>query len=162
VLAYVFWHRPGGSVDVPDYERRLDAFHERLAAAPPAGFAESAAFRVGALPWLPEGGYEDWYLVDGWTAVGVLNDAAIDAQHRTEHDAVAQQAADGAGAVYRLLEGGLAPAGAGKAEWSRSAPADRPRKPDYALWQRQLVLGPAPEFCMRTRGSELVRVTRQL
>jgi hypothetical protein len=48
VLAYVFWHRPDGAVDADEYERLLAAFHDRLAAAPPPGFVESAAFRVAA------------------------------------------------------------------------------------------------------------------
>jgi hypothetical protein len=161
VLAYVFWHRPDGSLESADYEGRLAAFHDRLAAARPPGFVESAAFRVGALPWLPAGGYEDWYLVDDWTALGVLNDAAIDAVHRPEHDAVAHASTDGAGAVYRLLAGGLAPGAAGTAGWSARPPGDRPGAGDYSLWQRQLVLGPAPEFCLRERGSDIVCITRR-
>ena len=28
----------------------------------------------------------------------------------------------------------------------------------FALWQRQMVLGPAPEHCLLTTGDELVRV----
>jgi hypothetical protein len=158
VLAYVFWHRPDGSLDAAEYERLLAAFHDRLAAAPPPGFAESAAFRVGAQPWLPGGGYEDWYLVDDWTALGVLNEAAIDAEHRTDHDAVARRSTDGAGAVYRGLWRGLPLADAGKASWSQERPAEPPGEADFALWQRQLVLGPAPEFCLRERGSEIERI----
>ena len=30
------------------------------------------------LPWLPGGGYEDWYLVDGFAALGTLAEHAVD------------------------------------------------------------------------------------
>src|SRR5687767_15044541 len=61
VLAYVFWHRPGG--DAGPYEERLAAFHAALATHPPDGFRGSAALRVQEAPWLPGDGpvYEDWY-----------------------------------------------------------------------------------------------------
>jgi hypothetical protein len=171
VLAYLFWHRPADAVDAADYERRLAAFHDRLRAEPPPGCARSAAFRVGSLPWLADGGYEDWYLVDDWSALGVLNAAAVDAAHLPDHEAVATLAADGAAAVYALRAGSLAIADAGTAAWydkPRGEPqagfevrlvADRSAE-DFALWQRQLVLGPAPEFCLLARGSDRVRVTR--
>jgi hypothetical protein len=159
MLAYVFWHRPAGPLDAVEYEHLLAAFHDRLAAVSPPGFVESAAFRVRAQPWLSLGGYEDWYVVDDWTALGVLNDATIDAEHRTDHDAVARRSSDGAGAVYRLLSGGLPLADAGAARWSQRRPGDLPGEDEFALWQRQLVLGPAPEFCLRERGSDVVCVT---
>jgi hypothetical protein len=154
MLAYVFWHQPAGSIDPAVYEGRLAAFHERMAAVAPAGFLDSAAFRVGALDWQPGGGYEDWYLVEDWTALGVLNEAAIDADHRPDHDAVARLAGDGAGAVYKLLAGRLPLADAGAATWSDKPAEATPDDPDFALWQRQMVLGPAPEFCLLERGSE--------
>jgi hypothetical protein len=154
VLAYVFWHHPADPVDSAGYEARLAAFHDRLRAVAPAGFRESAAFRVGALAWQPGGGYEDWYLVDDWTALGALNAAAVDAQHRPDHDAVASLAGDGAGGVYKLLSGGLPLADAGTARWLAEPPAATPDDADVALWQRQMVLGPAPEFCVLERGAD--------
>ena len=166
MLAYLFWHRP--TPDTGDYERRLAEFHERLRADPPAGFAESVAFRVD-VPWLGQG-YEDWYLVEDWHALGVLNAAAVDAAHRPDHDAVARDAAHGSGGVYALRAGDLAVRDAGAADWS-GKPLGEPypewesgltgsRDPgDFALWQRQLVLGPAPEYCLLTRGERLRRVT---
>ena len=148
MLAYLFWHRPAESADLAAYEQRLRQFHERLLADPPPGFRGSAAVRVSA-------GYEDWYLVDDWAALGVLNDAAIDAAHRGEHDAVARMAADGAGAVYRHIAGELPVADAGAAKWSDSRPEGAG---EFALWQRQLVLGPAPEYCLLEPGSDRVSV----
>jgi hypothetical protein len=157
LLAYVFWHRPAASVDRADYEAHLGAFHDRLRADPPAGFRESAAFRVD-LPWIGEG-YEDWYLVDDWHAVGVLNAAAVDAVHRADHDAVAHDAGTGAGGIFALRAGNLAVGEAGAAAWSAKPPAVGDDVPAFALWQRQMVLGPAPEHCLLTPGDTLVRIT---
>src|SRR5262245_54530916 len=56
MLAYVFWHRPRPEVATAEYEEAQRAFQ--------AGFeAESACFRLAQLPFDPEPGYEDWYLV---------------------------------------------------------------------------------------------------
>lgn len=151
MLAYVFWHSPA-STDAGTYEARLRAFHERMTADPPAGYRGSAAFRVAD-------GYEDWYLVDDWTALGVLNDAAIDARHAPDHDAVAGLSGGGAGAVYRHIAGELGLADAGRADWSHARPD---AEGEFALWQRQLVLGPRPEFCLLRPGSERVSVVSAL
>jgi hypothetical protein len=147
VLAYLFWHQPAAGTK--DYERRLAEFHERLRADPPAGFAGSAAFTVD-VPWMGPA-YEDWYLLEDWTALGVLNAAAVDAAHKPDHDAVAREAAKGTGGVYRLLGGELALEDVGDATWSASPLAASPG-PDEALWQRQMVLGPAPEYCLLKRA----------
>jgi hypothetical protein len=152
VLAYVFWHTCDGSVGAAEYEARLAAFHDRLAADPPIGFAGSLAVRVAPLAWFASGGYEDWYLVEDWTALGALNAAAVDDARLASHSAVASHAGDGAGAVYRLVDGGLALADAAEATWSPVRP--RVEGSGYALWQRQMVLGPAPEFCLLTPGPE--------
>jgi hypothetical protein len=166
VLAYLFWHRPGRDVDA--YERHLAEFHERLRGDPPTGFAGSAAFRVD-VPWLGSG-YEDWYLVEDWNALGVLNVAAVDAAHKPDHDALARGAAHGVGGVYELRAGRLSIADTGSADWS-AKPMGEPypaweeglaegRDPAvFALWQRQLVLGPAPEYCLLTPGDRLSPVT---
>ena len=145
MLAYLFWHRP--APDAAEYERRLAGFHERLRADPPPGFVKSVVFAVD-VPWMGQS-YEDWYVVEDWTALGVLNASAVDSSHRPEHDAVARDAAKGAGGVFRFLEGELALEDVGAAGWS----ARRPEVPEgvpYALWQRQMVLGPAPEWCLLT------------
>ena len=168
MLAYLFWHRPTPATDPAGYEKRLATFHARLARDPPAGFLGSAAFRV-TLPWT-RAEYEDWYLVADWAELGVLNGAAVDAARRDPHDAVAQHAGDGAGGVYALRAGDLAVIHAGAASWSpkpRGVPYPdfelsvvQDRKPaEFALWQRQMVLGPAPEFCLLTRGDSMTRVT---
>ena len=166
MLAYLFWHSPAGAASAAEYEALLAAFHARLRADPPRGFRGSVAFAVS------NGysySYEDWYLVDDWAALGVLNAAAVDAAHRGDHDPVARQAGNGAGGVYELRAGVLPVGDAGLAEWS-AKPLGTPyaeweaglvegRDPArFALWQRQLVLGPAPEYCLLTVGSALRRV----
>jgi hypothetical protein len=101
--------------------------------------------------------YEDWYPVADWAALGALNDAAVSGARRAPHDAVAALARDGHGGVYRLLHGEPAFAAVRYAAW-----LPKPRETSYAelragleeaagsaaVWQRQMVLGPAPEFAV--------------
>jgi hypothetical protein len=51
------------------------------------------------------------------------------------------------GGVYRLVRGGAAPPAG--VRWAAREPDERP---EAALWQRQMVLGPAPEFCVAEAG----------
>lgn len=157
MLAYVFWHRPGGD-EVGAYEARLTAFHAALAEHPPAGFTGSAALRVQEAPWLPGDGqaYEDWYAVETWEALGGLNEAAVRGARAQPHDAVAAQARAGAGGVYGLIDG-PAELAATRTSWlAKPAGADRDAfhaqlaGPGRSLWMRQMVLGPAPEYAVRS------------
>ena len=159
MLAYVFWHSPAVPERTPRYEERLAAFHRALQTAKPDGFLRSTAYRVHDGSWLPGApGYEDWYEVADWAALGVLNATAVSASVRPDHDAVAELAGGGAGGLYGLLRrASTDPASHTLAVW-----AVKPRHvsyPDFvawlemfpadcALWQRQMVLGPAPEFCV--------------
>ena len=159
MLAYVFWHWPLREVQVAEYEARLREFHESLRAHPPAGFLQSASFRVIGAPWTPAANaYEDWYLIEDFAALGALNEASVSGPRQQPHDSAARLAAGGAGAVYRMLFCKTNPIGGGVARWFskpagmtyaalRSEVADL--EADSSLWQRQLVLGPAPEFCLR-------------
>jgi len=74
--------------------------------------------RVAELPWFEAGagdrgseaapaagGYEDWYLIEDFAALGVLNEAAVGRGHRSAHDQVARRFGVGAGGMYGLLEG---------------------------------------------------------
>ena len=160
MLAYVFWHVPADGVERAGYESALMRFHRSLARRPPAGFVGSVCFRAGGLAWLPApDGYEDWYVVEDFAALGVLNAAAVGRGHLSSHDALARLAGPGTGSVYRLLEGSPELAQARVAVW-----IEKPRgveMPLFAallgdgmdgrhagLWQRQLALGPAPEYCI--------------
>ena len=157
MLAYVFWHRSGGD-EVAAYEARLTAFHAALGEHPPPGFLGSAALRVQEAPWLPGDGpaYEDWYAVEGWAALGALNEAAVRGARAQPHDAVAARAREGAGGIYGLVDG-PPELGAARTSWlAKPAGADRDAfqaqlaGPGRSLWVRQMVLGPAPEYAVRS------------
>jgi|ERR1700722_3412515 len=173
MLAYVFWHRPDGQADVGEYEDALNAFHRSLAHSRPAGLQDSASFRVAELPWVPiqgaegsaaAGGYEDWYLLDGFGSLGVLNEAAVGRGHRTAHDHAARHTAAGTAGLYALQEGTSdAWKQSGVAVWvtrepGSAAPAlgdlladDGAQAGPSCLWRRQMSLGPAPELCLHAQ-----------
>jgi hypothetical protein len=186
VLAYVFWHRPLDETETAAYEQAQIAFHRSLAHSPPVGLRGSAAFRVAEMPWLPPAagndaqrahtgartwgaGYEDWYLVEDYAALGVLNEAAVGRGHRGAHDELARRFGSGAGGLYGLIEGdwpeiGRSPGAGVPGEasvvvWVARPPGSARRELGEllgdgmdplrsSLWRRQLVFGPAPEFCL--------------
>ena len=156
MLAYLFWHRPFEGVRRESYEQALVAFHRRLREAPVAGLLASSSARVRGLPWMSGDGYEDWYAVDDYTALGVLNDAAVDVSHVEAHDLVAHATGFGTGGLYVLERGGIAapaghcvwltkPAGVGYASFREQLAAHIAGEA-VSVWRRQMVLGPAPEF----------------
>lgn len=147
MLAYVFWHRPTPDVEVARYEDGLVALHASLAAARPAGFRGSASFGRAQQPWFD--GYEDWYLIDDWVALGALNDAA---PGHASHDVLAERSEAGTGAVYALVAGTPDLSAVRTAHWSDD-PVD-----GTVTWRRQLVLGPAPQYAAHsaTAGGERV------
>lgn len=158
MLAYVFWHWKRADVDAAVYEERQRRFHAALAAARPPGFQRSFSVAIAGAPWAAAGGdaYEDWYLVDGYAALGHLNQGAVSASRAEPHDAAAAVAAGGAGGLY-ALKAGRPPAEPGHAWWFGKPDgmayddlfaALQGVVADGALWQRQMVLGPAPEFCL--------------
>ena len=152
MLAYVFWHAPAPGGDRAAYEDALWSFHAALRDDPPEGFLRSTALRVTGAPWLPGGaGYEDWYLVGGFAGLGALNEAAVSGHRRRPHDDVARRSGHGAGGVYALWTGAPeVPAPA--ATWCTKASGSSYEALRSGLsgttWQRQLVLGPAPELCV--------------
>jgi len=168
VLAYLSWHRPAPDTDADAYERALEQFHRSLAHRAPSGFRGSASFRASELPWLApaedsagraRAGYEDWYLLDDWSALGVLEEAAVSRGHVSAHEKVASLAGVATSAVYRFLEGhtGLdqkhvavwVSSAAGHEDPSLSALLGDGMDPAVdGLWRRCLGLGPAPEFCL--------------
>ena|SRR5437588_7928376 len=178
MLGYVFWHAPAEGVDAAHYENALSAFHRSLAHSPPFGFEGSAAFRVGASPWEAfrtatappgpgaSGWYEDWYLVADFSALGVLNEAAVGRGHRSLHDRAAKGLGSATAGIYRLLEGGpvsgasigecrhatwIEPSGSTNAAEMGALLGDGMDPSSASVWRRQLVLGPAPEFCVLSR-----------
>jgi len=156
MLAYLFWHRPADGTDPGAYEDRLRAFHAALA------LPGSRTLRLRRAPYdrLAAPAYEDWYPVENWAALGALNDRAVSGPRRAPHDAAAARAAEGDGGVYRLLHG-RADAPVDEAAWlakPSGLPYDaflaalREAAGDAAIWQRQMVLGPAPEFGVLAPG----------
>jgi len=131
MLAYVFWHWPEPQGNPAQYESRLLDFQKSLAASPPAGFRESAVFRVQGAPWLPTPGaaYEEWYLLEGSAALDPLNDAAVARAHLAYW--VEKPTGTSYGNFYSLLRPAIRLAGA-------------------VLWGRQMVLGPTREFCLHS------------
>ncbi|HEV3048210.1 MAG TPA: hypothetical protein VGY13_12720 [Solirubrobacteraceae bacterium] len=164
MLAYLSWHRPAATVEAGAYEQALERFHRSLAHQRPCGFRGSASFRAPLLAWLaaPEGaggGYEDWYLLEDWAAVGVLEEAAVSRGHHGAHERIAARAGSATSAIYRLVEGGAELGAARVAVWVSRAPgrerpsletllADGIEPSTGSLWRRCLGLGPAPEFCL--------------
>jgi hypothetical protein len=150
VLAYIFWHQPKADIDMAAYEAAQRAFHEKLGVS-------SACFRLARLPFAQHGGYEDWYVVDGWAELGVLNDAAVNAVRRVDHDRAADLAARGWGSVYELVRGATQiPTGVRWCDKNHGRPTDEflASQDADAIWRRQLVLGPAPEFCLSAPDSD--------
>jgi hypothetical protein len=172
VLAYVSWHRPAPGIAAGAYEGALERFHRSLEHQAPSGFRGSATFRLQELPWLATslregagagpgsgGGYEDWYLVEDWAALGVLEEAAVSHGHVDAHDKVASLAGVSTGAVYRFLEGYAGLDEGPVAVWvARAGGHEHPSLSALlgdgmdpavdGLWRRCLGLGPAPEFCL--------------
>lgn len=167
MLAYLTWHAPAAGVHSDAYERALAQFHHSLAHVPPSGFCGSTSFRIERMPAPGEegfgdggvAGYEDWYLVESWDALGVLEEAAVARGHATRHEAVAGRSATAVGAVYRLVEGHAALARARVAAWIAPARDHTPAavanllgdgmdREGAGLWRRCLGLGPAPEYCL--------------
>jgi hypothetical protein len=159
MLAYLFWHEPRPGLDETEYTALLQSFHAALAGAPPAGFRRSWSVRLQRAPWEggPAGIFEDWYLVDDWTAIGNLNDNATKAPRDEAHREIASRATNGRGAIYRFDHGTLE----GPAPWAGWLP--KPDGASYdefvpelvgaaasggetAILRRQMVLGPAPEY----------------
>src|SRR3954449_5542580 len=171
MLAYVFWHRPRDGVGAGEYVAALSAFHERIGVPSWFGALERP-------PWGEDAGwYEDWYLVEDWNGLGRLNEAAVSGPRKGPHDAAAAVAGEGTAGGYALRAGrpagpdwagwvgrgvfaarGRPPAGP---EWGggRAGPPELAYEafvpalcaaagPDASIWQRQMTLGPTPEFAV--------------
>ncbi len=130
------------------YEAGMRAFHAELEQQ------GSATFAFASTPWdAGPPAYEDWYPVSGWAELGALNEAAV-TRARRSHDPVAGAAGWGAGGVWRRVRGDGDLRAVAFAAWL-SKPRGEPyadllaRLPEGAdVWQRQMVLGPAPEFVL--------------
>jgi hypothetical protein len=150
MLAYLFWHRPGAGVDTEEYEESLRSFHAALD-------TPSASFRLARLPFAESAGYEDWYLVGNWQGLDTLNASAVDDMREQPHDRVASLTNGGWGGIYTLARGAAEiPNGVEWLDKPRGEPTEDfiASLPHRAIWRRQLVLGPAPEFCCAGAASD--------
>src|SRR5262249_31107707 len=109
--------------------------------------------------------YLDWYLVDDFTALGALNEAAVSGTRQPSHDAVAALARAGTGGVARLLGGEPVvpgapvvtmldkPGGTSHAAFVAPLAPALARSPARAsAWMRQMTLGPGREFIVLADG----------
>src|SRR5918998_5767205 len=159
MLAYVFWHVPRPGIPPAEYEPRLAAFHAALRAGAVPGVGRTATLALPAVPWL-EGaaGYEDWYLVEDFAALGALNAAAVSGSRKAPHDAAAAAAHTGVAGLMGHVAGPLLPERPAWAAWL-SKPSGMGYDAfhaalwealgnDGSAWQRQMTLGPATEYCV--------------
>jgi hypothetical protein len=164
MLAYLFWHWPLAAADPAEYETRLAEFHARLRSFPPERFLSSTSARITGARWTPNTAvhqnYEDWYLVEDFAALGLLNEAAVSEARKNPHDLVANLAGGGNAGLYALVSGDVLaeppatnlwfakPSGTSHAHF-HSALDEALSTTPHTLWQRQMVFGPAPEYCLQ-------------
>jgi hypothetical protein len=158
MLAYLFWHRPHHD-DAPEaYDRTIAAFHQALAEHPMPGFVASWSVRLEGPSWFEPDRpvLLDAYLVDDWPAIGALNNAAVRGARQAPHDLAAALSGAGTGGIAALVSG------SGRGAPGHLVFAAKPSGASYAdfvpeltrsidgsagsCWQRQLTLGPGPEF----------------
>jgi hypothetical protein len=134
-----------------------------LISAKPAGLIDALSFRIDKRPWKTKTGnsYEDWYVLEDFSAMGIMNEAAVSSTVFKSHESIARVASGGTGGIYKLIKGKLElreshfsvwmqkPQGISYKSFSEiiSRISERGRT---KVWQRQMVLGPAPEFCLHS------------
>lgn len=172
MLAYVFWHQRASKIAREEYQERLVAFHQILQVRQPQGFVCSMVLEMAQLPWMTEESeaYEDWYLVENSAALDVLDEAAVTGICREPHHQVARLANNGTGGLYRWKEGTFDLAHMARirsATWF-SKPVGMSYDKFYELlhqhqseqqdilWQRQMTMGPALEFCVHSSQKSLL------
>jgi len=163
MLAYVFWHWRREDVPLERYRGLIRDFHASLARRGPSGFLESIAYAIPGAEWIRGAlpAFEDWYLLEGSAALDPLDRGAVSTPHQAPHDTIAGAVAGGTGGLYRLRQGTPLGPEARVGRWCSKpdgmsypelfallAPAC---EAGAALWCRQMVLGPALEFCLHSR-----------
>ncbi|MBO0778654.1 MAG: hypothetical protein J2P37_07475 [Ktedonobacteraceae bacterium] len=166
MLAYVFWHQRGSETSREEYQEKLITFHQILQDRQPQGFICSMVLEMAQLPWMTGESevYEDWYLVENSAALDPLDEAAVTGICRDPHHQVARLASKGTGGLYRLKDRTIdlaQIASIRSATWF-SKPAgmsydklnellhQSQSEQQGTLWQRQMTMGPALEFCLHS------------
>ncbi|GHO80535.1 hypothetical protein KSD_83060 [Ktedonobacter sp. SOSP1-85] len=172
MLAYVFWHQRASNVAREEYQEKLVAFHQVLQERQPQGFVGSLVLEMAQLPWMVEGSevYEDWYLVENSAALDPLDNAAVTEICREPHHQVARLANNGTGGLYRLKEGAINLTQVSEMHFATwfSKPSgmsydklyeilhQRQYDQQGILWQRQMTMGPALEYCLHSSQKSLL------
>lgn len=157
-LAYAFWHAPLGTPG-SGYERALAGFHTSLADDPPKGFQSSWTWSLPSPAWFQHAPrcYLDWYLVEDFSALAALNEAAVSGSRQGPHDRAAGLAGYGTAGLYRLLAGeptaapsttlvfAAKPRGTAYGE-ALTAACAAAEQAGGSAWQRQMTLGPGLEY----------------
>ncbi len=142
-------------------------FYKALRIVKPRGFVDCFGLRLDSFPWKApvSNGYEDWYLIEDFHSLGILNEIAVSGMMAEPHRAIASLAAGGSGGLYKLngarynapvLFSTWFPKPGGMAYHDLNSILNNLEHSDH--WQRQLTLGPAPEFCVQ--GSERIVLPR--
>ena len=163
MLAYVFWHWPQPEVRRPDYEKALVDFYNALRTVRPRGFVDCFGYQLDSFPWKApvSNGYEDWYLVEDFHSLGILNEAAVSVAMASSHSSIVSLAAGGCGGLYKLKSADYNepvrfstwfPKATGMSYHDLNSILNTLDQSNQ--WQRQMTLGPAPEFCVQ--GNERV------
>jgi hypothetical protein len=164
MLAYVFWHWPNPGTEAATYKLALTRFHRTLASTAPEGFKGSRILEVAGVPGVSHDGptVEDWYFIDDFTALGALNEAAVSPMMKASHDDAARRSGGGAAGLYELrtarIEAPRCAAWFSKPERTTYSALYSRLPAGIELWQRQLVLGPTPEFCAVARRTHDIDV----
>jgi len=171
MLAYVFWHWRRQDIAREEYEQRQQRFHAALRSAPSAGFLSSRSAAISGAPWAASGreAYEDWYLLEDSAALDPLNQAAVTAPRQVPHDSAAAGADGGTAGLYHLRRGNVGEEVPTLAAWFSkpigmgydqlfSTVEPLLRSSAGALWCRQMVLGPTPEFCLQSSAPVVLPV----
>jgi hypothetical protein len=164
MLAYIFWHWPVAQVEPATYQELLGDFHRTLDGNRPVGFRYSRVLLSRRAPWAERDAaatYEDWYIVENSAALDILDQAAVSGPCLPPHNQVARLADGGTGGLYRLRSGDADMPEIRCAYWfNKPAGMSYPalyeliqplvEREGIALWQRQMTLGPATEFCLHS------------
>ena len=172
MLTYVFWHQRDGKVAEEEYRAKLKVFHQILQQQKPQGFFFSTVLRMARLPWMAEGReiYEDWYFVKNSAALDPLDDAAVTGICQEPHHQIAQLAENGTGGLYRLKDGTVNRAQLAAIRYATwfNKPTGMSYQRLYELlhqsqveqqgmlWQRQMTMGPALEFCLHSSQKSIL------
>lgn len=161
MLAYILWHWPKEKINRLTYETHLIAFHQSLLDDPPEGYLGSIILRSHSLPWVETRGevYQDWYLIEGFGALEGLNAGAVSGSRKNPHDEIALEVEGSKAGLYRFLKGSPYFKNPENAYWfskPRGVTVKEFTQPfdpllnqgQKNLWQRQMGLGPAPEYCL--------------